>query len=96
MKDMELLIKIPEELYEAYKGRPPMLGDAGLDVIAQAIANGIQLPKGHGDLKDADVMINKLCTHEAGEFFGSVTCAEFSDFINDENPVIPADKEDEE
>lgn len=37
---MELIIKIDEELYEAYKGKPPMLGDAGMDMIAQAIANG--------------------------------------------------------
>lgn len=40
MADIELVIKIPEELYEAYKGRPPMLGDSGMDMIAQAIANG--------------------------------------------------------
>lgn len=37
---MELIIKIDKELYEAYKGKPPMLGDAGMDMIAQAIANG--------------------------------------------------------
>ena len=48
MADIELVIKIPEELYKSYKGRPPMLGDAGMDMIAQAIASGIPLPKGHG------------------------------------------------
>lgn len=37
---MKLIIDIEEELYEAYKGKPPMLGDAGMDMIAQAIANG--------------------------------------------------------
>lgn len=52
MADIELVIKIPEELYEAYKRRPPMLGDAGMDMIAQSIANGTPLPKGHGDLID--------------------------------------------
>lgn len=41
---MELIIKVDKELYEAYKGKPPMLGDAGMDMIAQAIANGIPLP----------------------------------------------------
>ncbi len=51
---MELVIKIPEELYKAYKGRPPMLGDAGMDMIAQAIVTGTPLPEGHGALKDAD------------------------------------------
>lgn len=44
MADIELVIKIPEELYRAYKDRPPMLGDAGMDMIAQAIANGTPIP----------------------------------------------------
>lgn len=43
MADVELVVKIPKELYEAYKGRPPMLGDTGMDMIAQSIANGIPL-----------------------------------------------------
>ena len=37
---MKLIIEIDEELYEAYKGKPPLLGDTGMDMIAQAIANG--------------------------------------------------------
>ena len=45
---MKELIDIPKELYEAYKGRPPMLGDVGMDDIAQAIANGTPLSKGEG------------------------------------------------
>ncbi len=45
MSDIELVIKIPKELYEAYKCRPPMLGDAGMDMIAQSIASGIPLEK---------------------------------------------------
>jgi len=52
MADIQLVITIPAELYEAYKGRPPMLGDAGMDMIAQSIANGTPLPKGHGRLID--------------------------------------------
>lgn len=58
MTNIELVIKIPEELYEAYKGRLPMFGDAGMDMIAQAISNGTPLPKGHGNLKDADNFFN--------------------------------------
>lgn len=42
---MELIIKIDKELYEEYKGKPPMLGDAGMDMIAQAIANGTPYDK---------------------------------------------------
>ncbi len=54
---MQIVINIPEELYEAYKGRPPMLGDEGMDMIAQAIANGTPLRKGHGRLADMDEAI---------------------------------------
>jgi hypothetical protein len=35
---MKLIIDVDEELYEAYKGKPPMLNYAGIDM---AIANGI-------------------------------------------------------
>ena len=56
MADIELVIKIPKELYETYKGRPPMLGDAGMDMIAQSIANGTPLPEHHGRLGDLDAL----------------------------------------
>ena len=61
MTDIELVIKIPKELYEIYKSRPPMLGDAGMDMIAQSIANGTPLPE-HGKLIDKDKMIADLLT----------------------------------
>lgn len=51
---MQIIIDLQEELYKAYKGRPPMLGDAGMDMIAQSIANGTVLSKGHGRLIDVD------------------------------------------
>lgn len=60
MTDIELVIKIPAELYEAYKGRPPMLGDAGMDMIAQSIASGMPLPKGHGRLGDLDALETEM------------------------------------
>ena len=60
MADIELVIKLPEELYKAYKGRPPMLGDAGMDMIAQSIAQGTPLPKGHGRLKDTDAICKDI------------------------------------
>lgn len=46
----EIVIKIPKELYKSYKDKPPMLGDAGMDMIAQSIANGTPLPEHHGRL----------------------------------------------
>lgn len=52
MSNIELVVKIPKELYEAYKGKPPRLGDIGMDLVAQSIANGTPLPKGHGRIID--------------------------------------------
>lgn len=48
---MKLVIDIPKELYESYKGKPPMLGDAGMDIIAQSIANGTSLVQVLDELK---------------------------------------------
>lgn len=57
---MQLVINISKELYETYRNRPPMLGDAGMDMIAQAIANGVPLPKGHGRIADIDRMLEEM------------------------------------
>ena len=73
MADIELVIKIPKELYEAYKGRPPMLGDAGMDMIAQSIANGTPLPKNHGDLIDVNRKITVPIYDEQYEEWGEET-----------------------
>lgn len=61
MASVELVIKIPEELYKAYKGKPPMLGDAGMDMIAQAIANGTPLtPEALADMLMEERIRGKL------------------------------------
>jgi hypothetical protein len=89
---MQLVINIDERLYEIITNPKKLPTMYHASRCADAVRNGTPLPKGHGDLKDADVMINKLCTHEANELFGSVTCAEILDFINGENTIIEADK----
>jgi len=87
---MQIVINISEEDLDAIK---ELKSNGYASRHELRILQGKPLPKGHGALKDADVMINKLCTHEASELFGSVTCAEILDFINDEKPIIEADKE---
>lgn len=57
---MKLIIDVPEELYESYKGRPPMLGDAGMDMIAQAIAKGILLEEYLQALKDCGFLLHSV------------------------------------
>ena len=90
---MKLLIDIPQEAYKLLQ--TDGVDWLGAEHILNAVANGIPLPKGHGELKDATAMISKLCTNEASELFGSVTCAEFMDFINDADTIIEANKESE-
>ena len=92
---MQIKIDIPEKTYERITYLEPK-GNSLLDVLMRAVSNGVPLPKGHGELKDADEMINKLCSNEASELFGSVTCAEILEFINNEKPIVEADRGDEE
>ena len=47
---MEIVIKIPEEIYNDTKTHPLFQSD--IPAIEKAIKNGTPLPKGHGDLKD--------------------------------------------
>lgn len=46
---MEIVIDIPKEMYERIKDGYVPLG------ISKYLKNGTPLPKGHGDLKDADI-----------------------------------------
>jgi hypothetical protein len=88
---MQVVIDISEKDYQTLKKKEEF--DAMyLNYYEKLIVYGTPLPRGHGDLKDIEVMKNKLCTHEASELFGSTTCAEILDFINDEKPIIEADK----
>ena len=89
MADIKLVIKIPEGLKKDFESE--QWTALSCMEMKNALEKATPLPKGHGTLKDANVMINKLCTHEASEFFGSTTCAEILDFINAEKPIIEAD-----
>lgn len=55
MADVELVIKIPDEVYEHAKEQSEDSYDEW-DAM-RAIANGIPLPKGHGRLIDADKLV---------------------------------------
>lgn len=93
MVNVELVIKVPEDLYEAYKGRPPMLGDAGMDMIAQAISKGVPLPKGHGRLGDLSkiyVKLNDAQVEGTDEYKG---LGEAKQIVCDTPTIIEADKE---
>lgn len=53
MADIELVIKIPKELYEQCKETELTEENEGFNFhIINTVANGTPLPKGHGDLVD--------------------------------------------
>ena len=58
MEDMEIVIKIPKSVYNYVKqlGNIPTIDT---QCVANAIFDGIPLPKGHGRLIDADALKNE-------------------------------------
>ena len=62
MADIELVIKIPEEVYKKAQEIP----NARWDAVWLGIKHGTPLPKGHGDLKD----ISKI-DYQSGCFISS-------------------------
>lgn len=67
---MQIVIDIPEAYYEALRKTDAMIsgqrsGKTLMSVIYNAIANGIPLPKGHGDLIDRTELYNQTAEWEA-------------------------------
>lgn len=54
---MQIVIDIPEEEYQNYLKMRPSYPE-GVFCYIKAIQNGTPLPKGHGQLKDIDKIIN--------------------------------------
>ena len=66
---MKLVIDIPESRYRLLqKQARTKLGRENLDEWQEAVLNGTPLPKGHGDLKDVDALINK-CAYDLDNHF---------------------------
>lgn len=98
---MQIVIKLDKRLYEYAKQHT--LTSSEIDEICDAIANGMSLPKGHGDLIDKEHMITRL--ENSGAYFDCL-CADIFDRrygqglkeaaikVSEEKAVIPADKED--
>lgn len=94
MIEIELVIKIPEEIRLALINNIPLSVNqwSTLDsYIEQAVINGTPLPKGHGDLTDKDILAKRMI--EYGWHHPDSTVHEF---IEDDLPtIIEADKEKE-
>ena len=59
MADIELVIKIPEEIYKASQIIDVKYEDV-IQIPLEVIKNGISLPKGHGRLVDANELIKSM------------------------------------
>ena len=57
---MQIVIEIPRKCYEDFKLQIPVLNkEVPSDFAKYAIATGIPLPKGHGDLIDRGQALNE-------------------------------------
>ena len=60
MEDIELVIKMPESTYRRIQA---LVNNDVCSYAMKIIANGTQLPKGHGDLIDADALMEYCQNH---------------------------------
>lgn len=60
MADIELVIKIPKELYKDIKEHGLCGFCSDREIVSKAISNSTPLPKGHGRLIDADELTKEI------------------------------------
>ena len=86
---MELVIRIPDALYNTCKITSKMNGENEVaDILIDAVANGTPLPKGHGRLIDADRLRSMYSINRAN--FNTVVGIQ--KWIDDAPTIIEADK----
>lgn len=85
---MELIIKISEEAYERHKAYRDTYK------LSEAIANGVPLPKGHGDLIDRNALITELETdyHRSLSESGAHLFVEITSYIDEAKTIVEADE----
>ena len=79
---MQIVIDIDNQIFDKLTeyGEPLSAGNGFHDSILKAVANGIPLPKGHGELIDKDTVLDMM-NHGILE-----------DYITTMSGVIPADR----
>ncbi len=95
MADIELVIKIPEEVYK----RAQEIPNAQWDAVWFGIKYGTPLPKGHGRLIDADKFLkdNEAYTGwilNSSDWGGENAYKDaLEDLVNEASTIIEADRE---
>lgn len=83
----EIVIKIGDEFYEKLIDRTKYMHPHSLYTLADAVRNGTKLPKGHGDLKDTNKIINDGISKGFCDWYDEIKYAEV---------LVEADKGDKE
>ena len=66
---MQIVIDIPKYVYDTILAYDGYIPDCDNEKVGNALKNGIILPKGHGDLKDSnllDTILNFVLNHTGG------------------------------
>ena len=87
MADIELVVKIPEEMYKKLLNKGAIICLSGYERI---IANGIPLPKGHGRIADMDAAIKCIENVEGEDAIWAISLIEWA---CSKRTIIEADKE---
>lgn len=104
MADVELVIKIPDDIYEqAINGTEYDTLSLGIK-LRQSVQEGVVIPKGHGRLKDADKIANEVNAlkdnwNRYGNEYESGRYESYDyavDTIDSADTIVEADKESEE
>lgn len=91
MADIELVIKIPKQVYN-YIHKHHHIANSDILDIKDAIINGTPLPKGHGDLKDVEELKSAFIAWST-VVHGIFTDANIASVIYNSHTIIAADKE---
>lgn len=96
MADIELVIKIPEEIYKKIKGAMLICGRRNNKtfgyILFNAVINGTPIPQGHGRLIDAD----RLREEMEKDVRRAMSFADLTDFVWLAPTIIEEDKGEEE
>ena len=95
MADIELVVTIPEEDYLTFSELSEKEKINDLSYYERVIANGTPLPKGHGDLKDAEKLKHAFITWSTA-VRGVFTDVDIASIIYNSPTIIEADGEVEE
>lgn len=86
---MELVIKIPEEMYKWVNDINKFFDDYGTSDFIDLVKNGMPLPKGHGRIGDLDALRDEVSSWGMNDYEPS----DFIDVIDQADTIIGADED---